>query len=173
MTKCLRAEQNLESLSIMPKIIIFIESDSLEFTMREYQSRNSFQNKVAYAHLIQWWWWWSLSLSLLLLLLLLLIRFQTPMWWAGTVFSRIALWDCLLRTNSDPVSCRTSRAHPPSREKCQKLPQLSNVPTRAVDMSFFFSFFFFSSVHKRTRLSDWGFFLIFPLFIKSSRGFVM
>ena len=37
----------------MPKIIFFIKSDSLEFTMHEYQSRNSFQNKVACAHLIK------------------------------------------------------------------------------------------------------------------------
>ena len=40
----------------MPKIIFFfffIESDSLEFTMREYQSGNSFQNKVACAHLMK------------------------------------------------------------------------------------------------------------------------
>ena len=53
MTKWLRAEQNLESLLIIPNIIYFIESDNFEFTMREAQSRNSFQNKVAYAHSVE------------------------------------------------------------------------------------------------------------------------
>ena len=47
MTKWLRAKQNLESLLIMPNIISFIESDNFEFSMREAQSRNSFQNNVS------------------------------------------------------------------------------------------------------------------------------
>ena len=53
MTKWLRAEQNLESLLIMPNIISVIESDDFEFTMREAQSRNSFLNKVVCAHSVK------------------------------------------------------------------------------------------------------------------------
>ena len=55
MTKWLRAEQNLESLLIIPNILSFIESDNFEFTMREAQSRNSFQNNVACAHSVKRW----------------------------------------------------------------------------------------------------------------------
>ena len=39
----------------MANIISFIESDNFEFTMREAQSRNSFQNKVAWVHSVKRW----------------------------------------------------------------------------------------------------------------------
>ena len=55
MTEWLRTKQNLESLLIMPNIISFIESANFEFTMREAQSRNSFQNNVACAHSVKRW----------------------------------------------------------------------------------------------------------------------
>ena len=53
MTKWLRAKQNVESWLIIPNIISFFERDILEFTTREAQSRNSFQNEMACVHSVK------------------------------------------------------------------------------------------------------------------------
>ena len=137
--------------------------------MHEYQSRNSFQNKVACAHLIK-----RCTMMMMIMMMMMIIINSIPnpnlMNWDGVqpnCTMGLSSKDKFVPSFLQNFACTSSLSR-----KVSKVTAAQQCSHSGSGYEFFF-IFFFCSVHKTIRVSASFFFLIFPLFIKISRGFVM
>ena len=132
--------------------------------MRESQSRNSFQNKVACAHLVK-------RCTIIIIIIINSIPNPNLMNWDGVEPN------CTMGLSSKdkfgPSFLQNFACTSPLSRKVSKVTAAQQCSNSGSGYEFFFCFFLARYIKRLVRVTRFFFFLIFLLFIQISRGFVM